>query len=101
MAASARVVLEELENIAKASGNKMLERRLADLAVWFYSNNKRIPMENLLARQAFMEKALWTMIEVQALLLERIQEMEFARKKGSAQLWLPTGMKMNGDNKFA
>lgn len=90
-------IIEELQNFASRSGNKLLERRLADLSVWFYQNKQRIPPENLLVRQAFMEKALWTMVEVQALLLERIQEMEHARKSGKSSLWLPGGMKVNGD----
>lgn len=95
MSSRAEAVLEELQNFANASGNKPLERRLADLSVWFYQNKKRIAPENLLMRQAFMEKALWTMIEVQALLIERIQEMEHARK-GRTGLFLPRGMKANG-----
>jgi hypothetical protein len=42
-----------------------------------------------------MEKALWTMIEVQALILERMQEMELARK-GPSRLYLPVGVRING-----
>jgi hypothetical protein len=95
MSSRSEVILEELENIATRSGNKMLERRLADLAIWFYRNNKRLAPENLLLRQAFMEKALWTMIEVQALILERMQEMELARK-GPSRLYLPVGVRING-----
>lgn len=95
MSSRSQVILEELENFARASGNKMLERRLADLAIWFYSNNRRISTDNIPTRQAFMEKALWTMIEVQALLLERIQEMELSRK-GPSALYLPSGIRLNG-----
>jgi len=99
MATRSEIVLEELENISRSAGHRMLERRLADLAIWFHNNKTRIDPQDLLRRQAFMEKALWTMVEVQALLLERIQELEQA-KKGVSRLWLPAGMKVNGDTKF-
>src|SRR5262245_17012066 len=94
MASSSAVLLEELQNFARSSGNKPLERRLADLSVWFYNNKNRIAPENLMMRQAFMEKALWTMVEVQALLVERIQELEYNGKRKSS-LFLPRGMKVD------
>lgn len=89
------VLIEELLNNVKASGNQVLERRLADLAVWFYQNKTRIPPENVIARQAFLEKSIWVMVEVNALLLERIHELE---SKGSGGgLFLPKGMSVQGD----
>lgn len=99
MSSRSEVILEELENIATRSGGKMLERRLADLAIWFYRNNKRLAPDNVMARQAFMEKAFWTMIEVQALILERMQEMELSRK-GPSRLYLPAGIRVNGEHDF-
>lgn len=93
-------LLEELEYNAKASGNKMLERRMADVAIWYYQNRSRVPPENLAARQALLEKALWTLLEVNALLTERLHELE-AMKKGRSRLWMPRGMKVNGDANFS
>lgn len=86
------VLIEELMHNARVSNNQALERRLADLTVWFYKNKDSISRDNLAARQAFLEKAFWIMLEVNALLLERIRE-----QGGSKSLWLPKGMKINGD----
>lgn len=90
---SPETLVEGLLHNAAASGNKVLERRLADTSVWFYKNMEHIPLDNLAARQAFLQKAFWIMLEIQALILERIRE-----DKQSA-LWLPSGMEMIGDAK--
>lgn len=90
-----RVLVEELLYNAKASGNRILERRLADLSVWFYQNRGRIAPENLKTRVDFLEKAFWILIEVCALQTERVHELE-ASRKGKA-LWLPKGMAVKGD----
>lgn len=95
MASSADTLLEELTYNAQASGNKLLERRLADVAVWYYQNRSRVSLDNLAARQALLEKALWTLLEVNALMTERLHELE-AMKKGRSRLWVPRGMKVNG-----
>ena len=92
---SANDILEELAYNANASGNKPLERRTADLAIWFWQNHQRIPRDNLAARQAFFEKALWTFMEVNALLVERLHEVE-AMKRGKSRLYLPRGLRANG-----
>lgn len=81
----------ELVDNASISGNRTAERRLADLAVWYYKNAFFIPPENLKSRVDFMHKALWTMVEMNALLLERLHEVE-----GSKQIWTPSGMNVNG-----
>lgn len=94
MSADAERLIEELNHNANASGNKLLERRLADLTVWHYKNKKGIPLDNLAARQAFLEKAFWIALEVNALLLERVHELEAKRGGG---LWIPKGVQMNGD----
>lgn len=99
MASSAENLLTELIHFAEASGGKMLERRLADTAVWFHNNKSRVPRDNLAARQAMLETALWTLVEVQALMTERLHELE-SIKTGS-KLWLPRGMKVNGANEFS
>jgi len=97
---SADALIDELLHNVNASGGKTLEKRLADLAVWYYRNRSRIPLDNLAARQALLDKAFWTLIEVSALLLERQHELE-ALKRGRSHLWLPRGMKVNGANDFA
>lgn len=87
-------IIEELIHNAKVAG-KPLERRLADLTVWFYKNKDGISRDNLAARQAFLEKAFWIMLEVNAMLTERVRELE--GKRPGAHLWLPKGVTMNGD----
>ena len=89
---SAAKLIDELYHNAAASGNRPLERRLADTAIWFYQNKGRIPMDNLAAKQAFLEQAFWIQVEINALLLERIREMG-----GSQGLWLPKGLDVKGD----
>jgi hypothetical protein len=84
-------LIEELLHNVQASGNQVLERRLADTAVWFYKNKDRIARDNLAARQAFLEKGFWIMLEINALLLQRIRE-----SRPGADLWLPTGMLSDG-----
>ena len=85
-------LVEELIHNANVSGNNPLEQRMADLSVWFYKNVDHIPRDNLAARQMFMEKAFWTMMEIQALLLERIRETS-----GSKALFIPRGINVEGD----
>lgn len=92
-------LISDLLYNASASGNRTLEKRLADTCVWFYKNRERIPFDNLAARQAFLQKAFWTMLEVNALLLERIHELEDARR--SKALWLPRGVRLNHTEEFA
>ena len=96
---SEEVLIEELMHNAQASGNRTLERRMADLTIWFYKNRDRISRDNLAGRQAFLEKAFWTLLEVNAMLLERNHELE-AMKRGQSVLWLPRGMKVNGDQHY-
>jgi hypothetical protein len=91
-------LIEDLLYNATMSGNRTLERRLADLSIWFYRNKNSIPLDNLASRQAFLQKAFWISLEVIALLLERIHELESAKR--SEKLWLPRGMRMN-DREFA
>jgi hypothetical protein len=86
-------LVDELEHNASASGNKVLERRLADLAIWFYQNKTRIAPSNLQARVEFLEKAFWIQAEVIALTTERIREAEGGHKN----LWLPHGLDVRGD----
>jgi hypothetical protein len=96
---SEETLIKELMHNAQASGNRVLEQRMADLTVWFYHNRNRIPRDNLASRQAFLEKAFWTLLEVNALLLERNHELE-ALRKGRSRLWLPNGIKVSGDQHY-
>ncbi len=84
-------LVEGLLHNAAASGNQTLERRLADTAVWFYKNIDHIPLDNLAARQMFLQKSFWILLEIQALLLERLREEK------ATKLWLPKGVTMAGD----
>jgi hypothetical protein len=92
---AAEKLCEELMHNAGVSGNRPLECRLADIAVWFYKNVGFIPPENLTKRQLFLEKAFWNQIELNALLLERLHE----QKSGSKSLWLPAGLDVHGELK--
>jgi len=96
---SEETLIKELMHNAQASGNRVLEQRMADLTVWFYNNRNRVPRDNLASRQALLEKAFWTLLEVSALLLERNHELE-AMRKGRSQLWLPSGIKVSGDQQY-
>lgn len=89
------VLIQDLIHNARASGNKPLEQRLSDLTVWFYRGKTRISPENLPMKTAFLEKSLWILLEVNALLVERCHELEVARK-GRTKLWLPSGARVNG-----
>lgn len=91
-------LIEDLLHNASASGNRTLERRMADTAVWFYKNKERIPLDNLASRQVFLQKAFWILLEVNALLLERVHELE-AGKRGSRHLWLPRGIKLSDNER--
>lgn len=93
---SEEVLIKELMHNARVSGQQTLEKRLADTAVWFYSNRDRIARDNLAARQAFLEKAFWIQLEINALLLERLR-----KATGSSHLWLPKGMLSDNVREFA
>jgi len=89
------VLIEALVKNAQATGNRQLEQRLADLTVWFYRNKKSIAADNLHMRQKLLENAFWIILEVNALMMARVQEYELQRK--SKELWIPNGMKVEGD----
>jgi hypothetical protein len=80
-------LVSDLEYNANVSGNHVLERRMADFAVWYYSNVKDIPPENLARRLEFQEKSTWILLELNALMIERLRE-----KTGSKSLFLPNGI---------
>jgi hypothetical protein len=87
-------LIEELIHNASVA-NQTLERRLADLSIWFYQNIDGIPRDNLAARQSFLEKAFWILVEINALQVERIHELE---SRGKARgLWTAKGLSIEGD----
>jgi hypothetical protein len=83
-------LIEELHHNLRISGGKPLEQRLADTALWFHMNKTRIPVDNLVKRQEFLEIGFWCLLEINALLLERIRS-----STGSKALFLPNGLKMD------
>jgi hypothetical protein len=83
-----RQLIEDLMHNASVSGGKPLEQRLADTALWFHMNKDRIPTDNLPKRLEFMEVGFWCLLEINALLLERIRT-----QTGSKTLFLPAGMR--------
>lgn len=86
-------LVDELYHNANVSGQP-LEQRLADLAVWFFSNKDRIPENNLKSRCEFYEKAIWVLIELAALQAERAHELGMQGAK--QHLWLPNGLRFDG-----
>jgi hypothetical protein len=80
----------DLEENAQISGNGVLERRMADFAVWYYKNVKMLPPDNLKLRLEFQEKSTWILLELNALLLERLRE-----KTGSKYLFMPNGINVS------
>lgn len=69
-----RELVEGLQHNARVAGGHPLEQRLADTALWFHANIGSIPRDNLASRQAFLEKGFWCMLEISALVLERVRE---------------------------
>lgn len=88
-------LIEELQHNATASGNKVLERRLADLTLWYIKNREHVGRDNLPRALALLEKAFWIGLEVNALLLERIHELE--NTKNGTHIWTPVGVSVGGD----
>lgn len=92
-----RKLIEELMYNAEVA-KKPLEQRLADLTVWFFNNKDDLPRDNLAARQLFLEKTVWVLIEIAALQAERLHELEGASAR--AHLWLPSGMRHSNGQEF-
>lgn len=92
MSAENERLIAELQHNAHVS-QELLEQRLADTTAWFFANKDRIPRDNLASRQAFLEKAVWLLIEINALALERLRK----REGRDGALWLPRGMNATGD----
>lgn len=81
------VLVRELADLARRRGNRPLEQRMYDLALWYSYHMGEIPVDNLAAKCAFLEKAFWIQVELNALLYDEIRA-----GRGSPKLWLPSGM---------
>lgn len=88
-------LIDKLDNILNTGGHLPLERRLIDTAIWFHRNKPRLARENVMGKIEFLEKTCDILIELGALLTERMQEAE--GKKRHATLWLPKGLSKRGD----
>lgn len=69
------------------------EDKIRDTVVWFYENRNRIPPQDLGKRMAFLTKAMMCIMEIQALVLKDIQELE--QRSPRSQLWLPSSVKID------
>lgn len=87
-------LVHDLQHNAKVSGAKDLEQRLADTALWYYHNKHNIDQLNLAKKIQHQGIAIECLIEISALLLERIRATT-----GSKKLYLPAGIRMN-DKEF-
>ena len=92
MSMSVDRLIAELQHNAEVS-EEMLEQRLADTAAWFFANRGRIDKMNVIKKCEFLEKTCWLLIEMNALLTDRVHKLEGK----SATLWLPRGMNAKGD----
>lgn len=72
-----------------------LEDRLAEWAVWFHENKRRIPAKDVQKQNLFLLKAVDGCIEMLALAAKDIQELESRSPRN--KLWLPAGVEMKGD----
>ncbi len=79
--------------IERAGAKHPLERRLIDMAVWWFKNQPRIPDHDVMKRLAFLEKTLEMFLETQAMIVERLQHAE---SHPSSSLLIPR-LEMNGD----
>lgn len=87
-------LVAELESI-KTDALNPLEQRLIDTAVWFHKNKDRMPGENLPKRLDFLFLVLDTVLEILALTVDRMQQVEGRGK--SESLWLPNGITYEDD----
>lgn len=86
-------MIRELEEIAGRT-NLPLERRLMDTAVWFHKNWPTMDEGDVYRRIQFLGKALDIMIEMNAMLIERLHEAEQRRR--SPSLYTPRGLALVG-----
>ncbi len=87
-------ITDEMERKASDSSTP-LEQRISDTCNWFYQNRDRIPKEDLLKRIEFYDKFSEIMIEIIAMMTDRLQQAENRQK--SERLYLPKGLSMKGD----
>jgi len=81
-------VVEELEKLSLENAGP-LERRLAEVGLWFHMTKDTIPQNAVEKRQDFLELAVDNMIELMAIQVQRQQRVEGHK---STSLWLPNGI---------
>tara|TARA_Y100000034_G_C6750807_1_gene333716 strand:+ start:78 stop:371 length:294 start_codon:yes stop_codon:yes gene_type:complete len=92
MTTISKEMLAQLEEISSAG--LPLEQRLVDTAIWFHNNKDRLPRHDPIKRLDFMEKMLDITLEINAMLVQRMQKAEGRR---NSPLWLPAGIDVQGD----
>lgn len=75
----------------------LLEERVENWALWYHYNKNLVPALDLKKRCDFMQKAVDGCLELLAIACKDIQSLE--GREPSKNLWLPKGMKMNGNIK--
>ena len=87
-------LIDELETLANDVALPF-EQRLIQTAVWYHRNKDRIPRENVPQRLDFLEKTMDIILELMALSLDRMQQVE--NRKKSSILWTASGLNASGD----
>lgn len=87
-------LVNALDEIAGQAGHLPLEQRLIDLTVWYFRNKPRLSKEAIGLRLDFAERTAEIMIELAALIVQRLQQAEGRPK--SQNLWLPRGVEAKG-----
>tara|TARA_Y100000310_G_C20656784_1_gene802385 strand:- start:1150 stop:1446 length:297 start_codon:yes stop_codon:yes gene_type:complete len=93
MTTVSKELMAQLEQIQENT-QLPLEKRLIQTAIWFHKNKGRIPRENLSKRVDFLELMLDITLEINAMLVQRMQRGE---GRTDTPLWLPSGMQVSGD----
>ncbi len=71
-----------------------LERCLIDVAVWYFRNKGRLAPENVVKRLQFLEKTVECMMEMNALLVDRLHQAE--GRKNAPNILIPR-LQLEGD----
>ena len=87
-------ILSEIEQRAGDQGLP-LERMLIDVAVWYFKSQPRIGKDDVHKRLAFLERCLECMMDINALLVDRLHAAE-GRKNPGATILIPK-IQLSGD----
>jgi hypothetical protein len=78
---------QQVKQIERGSYKHVLEKRVRDLALWYYKNQPRIADENLPKRVAFLERTMELTLEA---LAEAVIRIQHAERHPASPLLLPT-----------